>query len=233
MFTNKNVTGVLAAAAACVVVSTASAGFVVEDAPAWRGDANTSYYSWEDFTSADGYMNGPNFPDNEPFPSGNALLFNFGSGATIAGSGNIYAFGGSLNIHTYGYADSDITDAVFNFATLGTQIDFSSVMLAWSDGIDGGESGMIPAGSGSLNYSEEFEFGPGQMGYIDNVSWSFDLSSIDADVREVGLIWSSDTINISLDAASMDLRFGAVPAPGALALIGLAGVAGRRRRRRN
>ena len=232
MFTKKNVTGFVAAAAACVVASTASAGFVVEDAPAWRGDANTSYYGWEDFTSADGYMNGPNFPGNEAFPSGDGLLFNFGSGATIAGSGNIYAFGGNLNIHTYGYADSDITDAVFNFATLGTQIDLSGAMLAWSDGVEGGESGMISAaGSFSVNYSEEFEFGPGQLGYMDNVSWSFDLSGIAADVREVGLIWTSQTNNISLDAASMDLRYAAIPAPGALALLGLAGVAGRRRRR--
>ena len=69
------------------------------------------------------------------------------------------------------------------------------------------------------------------MGAIVNVSWSFDLSGIDADIREVGLIWDSETSNISLDSASMDLRFAAIPAPGALALLGLAGLAGRRRRR--
>jgi MYXO-CTERM domain-containing protein len=222
---------VIGIAATAMLASTATAGYVVEDIPSWRGDDNTSYYNWEDFTSADGFTQGPNFPGNEPFPSGNALLFNFGADAIIAGSGNIYGFGGALNIHTYGYADSDITDAVFNFATLGTQIDFAGARLAWTDGIEGGESGMIfPAMAYSLNYSEEVEFGPGQFGFIDNVSWSFDLSDIDADVREIGLIWDSVSNNISLDTATMDLRFAGIPAPGALALLGLAGLAGRRRR---
>ena len=216
---------------ALVMSSLANADFVVEDVPAWRGDANTAYYSWESFTSADGIMDGPNFPGNEMFPSGNALLFNFGSGATIAGSGNLYAFGGPLNIHTYGYSDTDVQDVVFNFATLGTEIDYMSAMLAWTDGEENGESGVImPVMDYSINFYQEADFGQG-MGAIVNVSWSFDLSGIDADIREVGLIWDSESFNISLDSASMDLRFAAVPAPGALAVLGLAGLAGRRRRR--
>ena len=223
---------ILGLGSAALMSTAAMAEYVVEDVPSWRGDANTSYYNWEDFTSADGFTQGPNFPGNEPFPSGNGLLFNFGEGAIISGSNNIYAFGGSLNIHTYGYANSDITDVVFNFATLGTQIDFTGAMLAWSDGVDGGAEGVLFPGMGySLNYSEEFEFGPGQLGYIDNVSWSFDLSGIEADVREVGLIWSSDTNNISLDTATMDLRFAAIPAPGALVVFAMAMCVGSRRRK--
>ena len=214
---------------ALAVSSSAMAGFYVEDVPAWRGDANTSYYMWEDFTSADGHTDGPNFPGNEAIPSGDGLLFNFGFDAVISGSNNIYGFGGALNIHTYGYADADIQQAVFNFSTMGTEIGYSGAMLAWRDGIENGESGLImPVFEYDINYYEEVEFGPGQFGAIVNVSWSFDLSDIDADIREVGLIWTSDTVNISLDAATMDLQY--IPAPGALALLGLAGITRRRRR---
>jgi hypothetical protein len=216
--------------AALATTGFAGAAYVVEDVPDWRGDDNTSHYEWETFTSA-GATSGPNFPGNEPFPSGNALLFNFGQNAVIAGSGNIYAFGGALNIHTYGYSDTDIQDVVFNFATLGTEIDYAGAMLAWSDGTEDGESGIVmPLFDYSMNYYEEVDFGQG-MGVIANVSWSFDLSGLSADIREVGLIWSSDAANISLDTATMDLRYAAIPAPGALALLGLAGLAGRRRRR--
>ena len=214
-------------AAACFC-STATAGFISEDVPSWRGEANTAYYNWENFSSA-GAATGPNMPGNEPFPSGNALLFNFGEGALISGDNNIYGFGGPLNIHTYGYTQSDAQQAVFNFSTAGSLIDYSSAMLVWNDGVDGGESGMVLA-TVSVNYSEEADFG-GFIGYFLNVSWSFDLSGIDADIRQIGMIWQSEAAHTSLDAAAMDIQFAAVPAPGVLALLGLAGVAGRRRRR--
>ena len=41
---------------ALVMSSLANADFIAEDVPSWRGDANTAYYSWESFTSADGIM---------------------------------------------------------------------------------------------------------------------------------------------------------------------------------
>ena len=217
---------VLGTFAAAMLSSTAMAGFVVEDIPAWRGAADTAYYNWETFTSADSTQ--PNFPNNEAFPSGSAVLFNFGSDAIITGAGNIYGYGGALNIHTYGYADSDIQEAVFNFATMGTEINYDGAMIAWTGA--NGEQGLISNLTESINYYEEVDFGQGP-GSIVNVSWSIDLSSVDADVREIGMIWQSDTVNISLNTVSMDLRFGDIPAPGALALLGIAGLAGRRRRR--
>ena len=80
------------------------AGFIAEDIPDWRGDANTAWYEWESFTSASGNT-GPNFPTNEAFPSGQALLFNFGEGAMISGEQNIYGFGGPLKSSCgWGYA---------------------------------------------------------------------------------------------------------------------------------
>ena len=102
---SKRVVMMLCSLVACT--GTAMAGFTVEDVPTWRGDAGTAYYNWEDFTAADGYVDGPNFPTNEAFPSGNAMLFNFGSGAIISGDNNIYGFGGPLEIHTYAYTQAD------------------------------------------------------------------------------------------------------------------------------
>ncbi|MDG2424204.1 MAG: MYXO-CTERM domain-containing protein [Phycisphaerales bacterium] len=212
---------------ALTVSSIANAGYVVEDVPTWRGEDNTAHYEWETFASPYGK---PNFANNVP-PTADAMLFNFGEDAIITGAGNIYGYGGALNIHTYGYSDTDIQDVVFNFATMGTEIDYTGAMLAWNDGTEGGESGIImPLSDYNMNYYEEVDFGQGP-GAIANVSWSFDLSDISADIREIGLIWSSDTNNISLGTASMDLRFAGIPAPGALALLGLAGLAGGRRRR--
>jgi MYXO-CTERM domain-containing protein len=225
------------------VTASALADFAVEAAPTWRGDANTAYYNWETFTSADGYNDGPNFPGNVPGPpSGDALLFNFGTngppsgpgwpgtGAVIASSGNIYGNAGQLNIHAYGYGN-EIQDVVFNAATFGTQIDFDSVQLAL-EFLGGAQTQISLAELGLVNYTEDFPAPgpPGNVATLDNISWSYDLSGY-SDVTGVGLIFTSDTTNMSLDAFSMDLRFAAIPSPGALALFGLAGLAGRRRRR--
>ncbi|MCH2140554.1 MAG: hypothetical protein MK100_05915 [Phycisphaerales bacterium] len=200
------------------------AGFIAEDIPDWRGDANTVWYEWESFTSASAGT-GPNFPTNEPFPSGQALLFNFGEGAMISGEQNIYGFGGPLNIHAYAYTDSDVQEVVGNISMYGTEMLYDQVMLAWTDGIEGGESGML-FGAPSVNYWEEVDFGAG-VGAIANVSYAFDLSGIAADVREIGLFVSTAGPHSSLDALVLDIA--TIPAPPVAALFALA-CFGRRRR---
>jgi hypothetical protein len=207
------------------------AGYVVEEAPAWRGDSGTHLYQWENFTSAS-HETGPNFPENEPFPSGNAILFNFGSGAVISGEQNIYGYGGPLNIHAYAYTDIDTQDVVANISMHGTEILYDQVMLVWRDGIEGGEEGAI-FGAASINHWEEVDYGGGNIGAIANVSYTFDLSGISADVLEIGIMLGTEGPHSSLDALTLDIRLGSVPAPGAMAVLALAGVvSGRRRRRR-
>ncbi|MDP7188554.1 MAG: hypothetical protein QGI74_01705 [Phycisphaerales bacterium] len=199
--------------------------FLVEDAPTWRGDADTSWYHWESFSSAS-METGPNFPTNEQFPSGEALLFNFGDGAVVSGDGNIYGFGGPLNIHAYAYASADVQQAVANISMHGTELLYDQVMLVWNDGIEGGEEGFLFADV-SMNYWEEVDFGGG-IGAIANVSYTFDLSSVSADIREIGVMFQTAGAHSSLDAMAIDLQ--TVPAPGVLAVLALAGM--RRRRRR-
>ena len=221
MFNKKSMTGFIAAAAACVVASTASAGFVVEDVPAWRGDANTLYGGWESFSSAN---YGPNFAE-----TGNmgalGSIYNFSGSAIIASSGNIYDPGGALNMHHYVQdVAGDITDAVFNVATQGTDINMNSVIFQWSAA--DGTSGYLDVDA-NVNFYQEI---PG-FGSQANYSWSFDLSGIDADVTSVGFIFQGYGPHMSYDAAAIDIRYDAIPAPGVLALLGVAGIAGRRRRR--
>jgi hypothetical protein len=221
----------IAAIASITALTSAAAAdeWISEDAPSWRNTDGSSYYLWDTFTSANGYVDGPNFPNNEAWPSGEALLFNFTDNAVISGPGNIYGFGGALNIHTYAYTQADALAATINIATLGSEISYGSMMLAWTDGIEGGASGVLFGGP-SINHWEEVDFGTG-VGAEVNVSWNWDLSGIDADVRELAIIFSGTGPHMSLDMVGLDVLT-AVPAPGALALLGLCGCVQRGRRRR-
>jgi len=201
------------------------ADFLVEDAPAWRGDATANWYQWESFSSAAGET-GPNFPTSEPFPSGEALLFNFSDGALISGEGNIYGFGGPLNIHAYTYSNADVQQVVANISMHGTEMLYDQLMLVWTDGIEGGEEGAL-FGDVTFNYWEEVDFGGG-TGAIANVSYAFDLSAITADIRELGVLFQTAGAHSSLDAVAID--FLTVPAPSVVAVLALAGVRSRRRR---
>ena len=222
---SKQVVAMLFSLVACA--GTTMAGFTVEDVPAWRGDAGSAYYNWESFTAADGYLEGPNFPTNESFPTGNAMLFNFGEGAIISGDDNIYGFGGPLNIHTYAYTQSDADQVVINISVAGSEMLYDAVGLFWV-GADGSE-GYMPGMSYSMNYYEEADFGGFTGAYV-NISYAFDLSSVGADVRELGILFNGSAAHMSLDAVSLDIL--TVPAPAALALLGVAAL-GHRRRRRN
>ena len=219
-------TRILVLFASVSVAGSATAGYIAEDVPAWRGHENASYYNWESFTSA-GASTGPNFPTSESPPTGNALLFNFGDGAVISGEGNIYGYGGALNIHTYAYATQDVQSVVANISMHGTELLYDNVMLAMND-INGDQLGFL-MGVATLNYWEEVDFGGG-MGAIADVSYSFDLSGIEGDVVELGLIFTTAGPHSSLNAVSLDFHVGSVPSAGGLALLGLVGL-GRRRRR--
>jgi len=220
----------IACASITVLSSAATADeWISEDAPSWRGTDGSSYYLWDTFTSANGYVDGPNFPNNEAWPSGDAMLFNFSDDAVISGPGNIYGFGGPLNIHTYAYTQADALAATINIAALGSEINYGAMMLAWTDGIEGGASGVV-FGDMSMNYWEEVDFGMG-VGAQVNVSWNWDLSGIDADVRELAIIFGGTAPHMSLDMVGLDVLT-AVPAPSALALLALCGCGGSGRRRR-
>lgn len=200
---------------ATIVAATAVTGIAAADlvdplVPTWRGDANTSYAAWDSFTSASG---GPNFPG---MGSGFAL-YNFGPGAIIASSGNLYGAGGPLDIHVYSDGELAASQAVLSISFLGNPIDTGNVR-AFFDG-----AYIDPILS-------ELRAESGGGGFVSQ-TWSFtyDFSNVGDVSSSLAFFFDSgDLANTSLDAVSVDVL--AVPGPGALALLGLAGVASRRRR---
>ena len=182
--------------------------------PAWRGEAGSAFFGWENFTTP---FAGPNFPD-DPF-SMDAQLFNFQSGASIAGSGNLYGSQG-LNIHVYGAGTP--TEAVLNFTVAGSLINLESVQGFIGDQSQQGEF-FAPASS-ELRY----ELDLGEMGFIQTWAFTFDMSDYTGAGTACAFFFRGDNPHISLDAVTLDLRH--IPAPGAIALLTLAGLRGRRRR---
>ena len=195
---------------ALALAGTASADLVNPDVPAWRGQPGTMFSQWDSFSSA---VNAPNFPE----AGGGFQLFNFGEGAVVASSGNIYNPAGGLNIHVYSLGPVVGEEAVLNISWGGTMLDTTDVQAFF-----GGE--YIDAYSVEQRASTPSPFG----GTTDTWAFKFDLSGISG-ASDLAFFFGNDGPHGSLDAVSLDLNM--VPAPGALALLGMAGVAARRRRR--
>lgn len=188
--------------------------------PEWRGNAGTEYYEWDTFSNPFG---APNFP-NAPIGNFNAALYNFQSGAQISSTGNIYGADG-LNIHIYTSSEVGIpvpVQGVLNVTTIGSLLSLETVNGYLGAPMGGGE--YFSPVSSELRYNEPM----GEMGAKQTWAFTFDFSSWDAGETTWGFIFKGLDPHISLDAATLDLNF--VPAPGALALLGLAGFSRRRRR---
>ena len=211
----------LAFVVCCSLASSATADLVNPLAPDWRGDAETSYYQWDSFTQAFG---APNFPSVPPGPPA-VGLYNFQAGAVIAGSGNLYGSNG-LNIHIYPMNESPAAPpmmAVLNISTLGTTLSPETVQGYLGASTGGGE--YFDAVSSEVRFEQSM----GEMGVMQTLAFTFDFSDWDGGDTTFGFFFRGETPNISLDAVSLDLNY--VPAPGALALLGFAGLGARRRRR--
>lgn len=213
------------AAAGCVftVIPEADADFVNPLVPSWRASAQSDFYGWESFTSAFGGPNLPNYPGTES----SAALFNFGSGAIITGTGNLYAAGGPLFVQVYGGLSSQVDEVVVNLSTIGTLLNFSSVRLVLAD--NSGNSASLAANATELRSDAP---APGGQGQIQTNAFSWQVSNVPFTATHFTLEFASASVNLSLDAVSMDVHY--VPAPGAMALVALAGLCGLRgcRRRR-
>ena len=208
----------------CVFVAvfacSASAELVNPFVPDWRGDAGTAYYQWDSFSQAFG---APNFPSVPPGPP-SVGLYNFESGAFIADSGNLYGANG-LNIHIYPMSEAPSAPpmtAVLNISTIGTILSPGTVQGYLGPPMAGGQYYDF------VSSEVRFEQPMGEMGVMRTMAFTFDFSDWDGGDTTFGFFFKGEMPHISLDAVSLDLNF--VPAPGALALFGLAGIRARRRR---
>lgn len=201
-----------AVAATLIFAGSVSADLVNPDVPSWRGDAGTGFAQWDSFTSADGGANAPEqgFGFN---------LFNFGTGAIIAGSGNLYAAGGALNIHVYqaGPPIFGLNEAVVNISFAGSPIDTDNVRAFVGDQATGSYVDSVA----------EFRGGGGGGFAPQTWAFTFDLSAFSGGAFPLSFFFGSEEANSSLDAISID--YNTIPAPGALMALGLLGVARRRR----
>lgn len=192
------------------ITGMATADLTNPDVPTWRGDADATYASWDSFTNANG---GPNAPE----VGSGFNVYNFGAGAIIAGSGNIYGAGGPLDIHIYSTGNIAASQAILSFSFLGNPMDTSNVRAFF-------EGSYVDPIQSELRALEDFG------GFVKE-TWSFtyDISNASGAASSLAFFFNSgDLANSSLDAVSVDVL--SVPAPGALALLGLAGIASRRRR---
>lgn len=198
----------------------ADAGLVNPLIPSWAGQANTQSASWDTFTQASGGANLPE-PGGAPFS-----LMNFGAASFITGSGNIYSITAPLYVMvmggTLGNAQTPL-QAVMNVATVGTTIAPASVKLTLWDA-NGTQYVVAPTAS-------EIRFdAPAQpQGSVRTTAYSWDTSAAPITASGFRLEFLAAGPSMSLDAVRLDLQY--VPAPGALALLGMAAFVARRKRR--
>ena len=208
-----------------VVTFAAHAGFVNPLIPSWRGTGGTEYMGWDNFTSAYG---GANLPDA---PNSNNLggLYNFGAGAVLTSTKNIYGTTGPLYISMLGgmaFAGQTPSEVVLNISAAGTIINLQSVALTLMDNA----GGMLRLNPSQTAIRSDEVFPGGGRAQTIAFSWTLPPNLIAATQWQVN--FSSTGANTSLDAVSLDMRF--IPAPGALSVLAMLGgggmICGRRRR---
>ena len=212
-----------AVATALAVIHPTLADFVNPLVPDWRGTAASEFFGWESFTSAFGGANDPNYAGTE----GGAALFNFTMGALITGTGNLYGGQSPLSVMAVGGLTHKVDAVVFNVATIGTLVSLDSVRLTLAD-----NAGHSTTSSYHFTLLRSEVAAPGGQGVVMTraFKWQFHGGQEFVPTRFT-LEFASQGANMSLDAASFDFHY--IPAPGALALLGFAGLNGSRRRRRH
>ena len=190
----------------------ADAGFVNSVIPSWRGAAGTEYMGWENFTSAYG---GANLPDA---PNSNNLggLYNFGTGAVLTSTQNIYGTTGPLVISMLGgmsTASKNPLEVVLNISAAGSVIDLNSIALTI---MDNSRSVLrLNPRLAEIRSDQPFSFG----GRVQTLAFSWNLQPNLIAATQWQINFSGTGPNTSLDAVSLDMNF--IPAPGALSVLAM------------
>ena len=161
-------------------------------------------YVWESFTDASGGINSPTGGTGAGSPS----LVVVGGSPIIAGSGNLYDPAGSFTMHLYGAGF--VNNPTMEIAGLGSEFDTSSFYLNTAQGP------VFP--------TVEVTSGGAGFGAFNTYSLSWDYAG-----PAIFFNFGTSAPHASLDRLTIGTLGETIPAPGALALLGLAGL-GRRRR---
>jgi hypothetical protein len=194
-------------------------------------DANSVHAQWEVFTDAVGTPG--NLPDvagsfpADGTPSGaTAVVIGNTPSAFLTGGGNIYSFAAptsfSVTVPNYGLGAGWNTRFVAQIQNQGNPLDFSSVLLSY----DGGNQ-LLP-----FDYTDELVGNPAPENLF---AWDV----VGLNPSTFTLTFNASSSSMSLDALAVDTftQQGAFapmgvpePATGALAALGLLGIAALRRR---
>ena len=183
--------------------------FVVPEFPGSQ-DSEAGY--WETFSVAFGAPG--NLADKAGSTTG-AVLTQTGSAASfITGSGNIYDFSTSIqSFHLTDATPFSLGTVVLQTRTLGSELDYDSVLLSYSDG----------AGSHSFAPLARLELDRGTtLGASVSSLYQWDLSGLG--VTEYSLSFNGAGPSVSFDAMTVDTwnQFATVvPEPSTYALLGL------------
>jgi len=207
--------------AVAAVSASAHAGLVNPLIPGWSGGANTQRAQWDSFTQPSGGANLPDFAGSSPF-----TLMNFGPGAFITGSGNMYSQTGVLSIMVIGGTLNNAatpTQVVMNVATAGSTLNLASVRLSLFDN-SGSSMSIAPALSELRADSPTPPQGSAQ-------TWAFTWNTAGIPLTATGfrVEFSAGAPSMSLDAVRLDMQY--APTPGAFALLAISGLTASRRRR--
>ena len=162
-------------------------------------------YVWESFSDPSGGVNAPTGGNGTGDPS---VVVVDGS-PIVASSGNLYSPAGSFTMHRYGAGF--VNNPTMEIESLGSPFDPSSFFI------------MSDAGFPVLPTVEVTSGGSG-FGAFNTYSLSWDYTG-----AAIFFNFGSLAAHSSLDRLTIGTFGEAIPAPGALALLGLAGL-GRRRR---
>jgi hypothetical protein len=211
-----------------LLTAVAAAGVVNPLVPTWRGQTNTMFMGWENFSSAYAGANAADMPGS----SNLASLFNFGPGAILTNAPlptGIYNPAGPLSIMIMGgvtAAPRNPTEIVMNVASAGTGIVNGTVALTLFDNA-GNSRRVTPTDISSRSSASD---GFGGTAATTAFSWTIDPLTFNATRWQID--FSSAAPHAILDAVTLDLKL--VPTPGALAVLAaFVGGTPRGRRRRD
>lgn len=207
-----NLSIVTAVAFSATTLHAGTNNFVV---PEFRGTANSEAGYWESFTVAFGAPG--NLADKAGATTGAILTQNGSAASFITGTGNIYDF--SDGIQAFQLTDATaftLGTVVLQTRTLGSELDYGSVFLSYSDG----------AGTHSLAPVSRLELDRGTtLGASVSTLYQWDLTGLS--VNEYSISFHGAGPSVSFDAMTLDTwnQYAlVVPEPSTYALLGLGGV---------
>lgn len=194
----------LPALAVAASAQAATTGFITPD---FRGQPDTAYAGWEIFSVAtdNGVGNAPDLPGST---ATGARLIQLDPNAIVTGGGNIYNMP-AISVFEVRYtAAAPLQTVVFQARTVGTEIDYPNLRLAYDLGA--GEQTLTAA---RTETDRVF------AGLGDAVSslWTWDLTATPG-ITAFTIQFAASGSSLSLDSAALDVR--SVPEPGPALLLG-------------